>query len=95
MEFNNLRRNILAVLGERWRQTGMKGKFSLRNVRSEFSDIPDKDLEGHIGSLARDGYIKLFDNSQQVELTSKGVARLKIIDAEQRDGKMVFVKELE
>ena len=95
MQFNNLRRNILAMLGECYRQKGVKGKFSLHQVRSEFADIPEKDLEGYITSLARNGYIKVSDNAQQAELTQKGVDQLEILDVEQREKGMVFVKELE
>ena len=95
MQFNNLRRNILAMLGECWRQTGAKEKFSLRRVRTEFSDIPAEDLEGYIESLARNGYIKMSEDSQQAELTPKGVDQLKLIDVGQGNKEMVFVKELE
>lgn len=34
MKFNNLRRNILAILGEDWQKSESDGKISLHLVRS-------------------------------------------------------------
>lgn len=89
MDFNNLRRNILALIGEKWHQSGKKGEFSLGPVRSEFSDIPESDLEEHIESLNRQGYIKLSDSGNRASLTRKGLERLKIIDDDAHNGRMV------
>ena len=95
MHFNNLRRNILAMLGESWRQTGARGAFSLDPIRSEFADIPESDLDGHIRSLAQAGYINLTTGGNWAELTSKGIDRLKIIQGQKKDDEVVVPKELE
>lgn len=95
MQFNNLRRNILAMLGESWRQTGARGAFSLDPIRSEFADIPESDLDGHIQSLAQAGYINLAAGGHWAELTPKGIDRLKVIHGKKTDEEVVFPKELE
>ena len=95
MQFNNLRRNILAMLGEYWRQSGEKGRFSLHPIREEFSDIPGRDLDGHIASLETNGYIELTENGAFARLTRKGLDRLKIIEIEKDDEEIVVPKELD
>jgi hypothetical protein len=72
MQFNNLRPNILAMLGEYWRQSGEKGRFSLDPIREEFSDIPERDINDHIPSLEKNGYIELTENGDFARLTRKG-----------------------
>jgi len=94
MEFNNLRRNILAILGEEWQKSESNGKISLHPVRSEFSDLPESDLENYIESLARDGYIMLSDDRNRAKLTGKGISRLTLSEAEKSDAKMVVVDQL-
>jgi hypothetical protein len=95
MQFNNLRRNILAILGEYWRQSGEKGRFSLDPIRQEFSDIPGRDMDDHIASLETNGYIELTENGDFARLTRKGIDRLKIIAVEKNDEKIVVPKQLD
>ena len=95
MQFNNLRRNILAMLGECWRQSGEKGRFSLDPIRQEFSDIPGRDMDDHIASLETNGYIELTENGDFARLTRKGLDRLKIIAVEKNDEEIVVPKELD
>jgi hypothetical protein len=95
MQFNNLRRNILAMLGEYWHQTGERGGFSLAPIRKEFSDIPQGDMEDHIASLAGNGYIELSENDDFARLTQKGIERLKIIKVKKNEEKIVVPKELD
>jgi hypothetical protein len=95
MQFNNLRRNILAMLGEYWRQSGEKGQFPLGPIREEFSDIPARDMDVHIASLEGNGYIELTENGDFARLTPRGLDRLKIITVEKKDDEIVVPKELD
>jgi hypothetical protein len=94
MQFNNLRRNILAMLGEYWRQSGEKGRFSLDPIRQEFSDIPGRDMDDHIASLETNGYIELTESGDFARLTRKGLDRLKIIAVEKTTRKSLSQKNL-
>lgn len=95
MQFNNLRRNILAMLGEYWRQSGEKGRFSLGPIREEFSDIPGRDMDDHLASLERNGYIELTENGDSARLTRKGLDHLAIVAVEKNDEEIVVPKELD
>lgn len=95
MKFINLRRNILAILGNNWRKTGSTGPFAIHPIREEFSDIPDENFEVQIKSLAHNDYINLSDDSCWANLTEKGLAQLRIIHAEKNDENIVMVKKLE
>lgn len=94
MHFNNLRRNILAMLGESWSKTGERGNFSLEPIRTEFADIPESDFEDHLDSLVREGYIKLSADGDFAELTPEGVNRLKIVSSQKGEDDVVVPKKL-
>ena len=95
MEFNNLRRNILARLGKSWRQSNGKNSFLLDRVRSDYSDIPPKEVEGAIRSLHDEGLILLSGNNKTVRLTRDGLNRLRVIKDLKHDNEIVTVKAID
>jgi len=95
MEFNNLRRNILARLGKKMRQSNGKKSFVLDGIRSEYSDIPEKDVNGAIHSLNDKGIILLSNDNQSIQLTKKGLSRLQIIKDRKNNDEVVLAKEID
>ena len=95
MEFNNLRRNILARLGKKMRQSNGKKSFVLDGIRSDYSDIPKNDVEGAIHSLKDKGFILLYNDNQSIQLTQKGLSRLHIIKDRKNNDEVVLAKEID
>ena len=95
MEFNNLRRNILAGLGKKWRQSNGKSSIFLDRVRSDYGDIPPKDVEGAIRSLQDEGLIVMSGKKEMVRLTRDGLNRLRVIRNRKSDNEIVMAKEID
>ena len=51
MKFNNIERNILYLLGDRWLDPGTLGPFDARWIFDKFSNIPDKNIETAMQSI--------------------------------------------
>jgi hypothetical protein len=45
IKFNNIERNILHLLGDRWLDSGTPGPFDTRWIFDKFSDIRDKNMK--------------------------------------------------
>lgn len=95
MEFNNLRRNILSKLGKKYLQTNSKKSFLLDGIRSEYSDIPKKDVESAIHSLKDNGFVLFSKNKQSIQLTPKGLDRLQVIKDRKHKEEVVIAKEID
>ena len=95
MEFNNLRRNILARLGKQWRQSNGNNCIFLDRVRSDYGDIPPKDVEGAIRSLKDEGLILLSGKKEMVRLTRDGLNRLRVIKDRKSDNEIIVAKEID
>ena len=54
MKLNNIERNILYFLGNRWLDSGIPGLFDARWIFDKFSDIPDKDMKTAMQSIKED-----------------------------------------
>lgn len=77
MEFKNLNCNILDILGELQCRPDDTGPFHTSRIYSEFSDIPDDELELAIRSLESDGLLNVNEDKQKFNLTPKGIAEVK------------------
>jgi hypothetical protein len=95
MEFNNLRRNILARLGKKMRQSNGKKSFVLDGIQSDYSDIPKNEVEGAIHSLKEKGFILLSNENRSIQLTQKGLNQLQIIKDPKRNNEVVIAKEID
>ena len=51
MTFNNIERNILYLLGDRWLDSGAPGPFDTKWIFDKFSDIPDKNMKTAMQSI--------------------------------------------
>jgi hypothetical protein len=76
MDFRNLSRNILFILGEDWHQSGVMGPFTMRRIYEEFSDIPGEHVTSAIMSLQAEGSLKVHDGAQRISLTPKGIFKV-------------------
>jgi hypothetical protein len=94
LEFNNLRRQILANLGHKWRETNKIRTFDLETIQSEFADIPGKNLKASIRSLADEGHIQLSHGNHRISLTHKGLDHLRIIYTEKKDEEIIVAEKL-
>jgi len=94
MEFNNLRRNILARLGKKLRQPNGKKSFALDGIKSDYSDIPKKDMDGAIHSLKDSGLVLFSKDKQSIQLTPKGLDRLQVIKDRKGKNEVVIAKEI-
>lgn len=79
MEFNNIERNILYLLGNEWLKSRTLGPFETRWIFDKFSDIPDKSIKTALRSINESGFVKLTSNYDQISLTQKGLSKIKII----------------
>lgn len=77
MEFNNLNCNILDILGEMQCRSDDTGPFRVSRIFIEFCDIPDDELEAAIMSLDSDGLLKVHKDKHELDLTPKGIAKVK------------------
>lgn len=95
MEFDNLRRNILAGLGKQWRQSKGKRNYYLDGIRSEYSDIPVRDVDGAVQSLIAKGFILLSREKQSIQITPKGLNRLQVIKDRNNNDDVIMAKEID
>jgi hypothetical protein len=79
MKINNIDRNILYLLGEKWLKTGTLGPFETGWIFDEFSDIPEKNMKDALMAIKASGYVKLTSNLRGISLTKKGVSHIKFL----------------
>jgi hypothetical protein len=92
MKFNNLRRQILANLGQKWRETNTIQTFDFKTIQSEFADIPETDFETSIRSLEDGGHIQRSHDGRTISLTHKGLDHLRIIIRKKRMRRLSWPK---
>lgn len=95
MEFNNLRRNILARLGKKQCQSNGNKSFVLDGIRSEYRDIPEKDVDGAIHSLKDNGLVLFSKDRQSIQLTPKGLKRLQVLRDRKSNNEFVIAKDID
>lgn len=94
MEVNNLERNVMYLLGRQWLKTGTSGPFDTAWIFDTFSDIPDENMKDALNSLQESGYAELTSNFQRINLTRKGLSKIKVIDLPQ-NGKLPFPRDID
>jgi hypothetical protein len=94
MKFNNLRRQILANLGHRWRKINNIRSFDLETIRSDFADIPEHDFLASIESLEEEGLIQLSHDCRTISLAHKGLDHLHIIHTDKKDEEIIIAEKL-
>jgi len=94
MEFNNLRRQILANLGQKWRESNTIQSFDKETIQSKFADIPEGNFDASIQSLEDDGHIQCANNCRTISLTHKGINHLRIIDTDKKDEEIIVAEKL-
>jgi len=94
MEFKNLRRQILANLGHKWRENNIIQSVDLETIQSEFADIPEDDFGASIQSLEDDGYIRIPSDWQTIRLTHKGLDHLRIMYTDRKDEEIIVAEKL-
>jgi predicted transcriptional regulator len=76
MEFKNLGRNVLDMLGDDWCRSESLGPFQIDNVYMVFSDIPEENVTAELMEMDKNGLIHLHGDGKNLSLTSKGVATI-------------------
>ena len=78
MEFKNLRRNILDILGERFVQQGDTGPYSEDIVYDHFADFPRDSVKDALEDLRRAGYLSAGDVRSLIRLTERGLNQITV-----------------
>jgi predicted transcriptional regulator len=78
MEFSNLRRNILDLLGDQWIQSKKIKAFKKKLIFEAFADIPAKNLEDAIEALKDDEFLEMTPDNDRMILTQKGLAQIEV-----------------
>jgi len=94
MEFKNIRRNILYLLGDEWLKSGTLGPFATDRIFDNFSDIPNENMKDALISIKEEGFVHLTSNYRNISLTQKGLSKIKVIHLPE-DGKLPFPKQLD
>lgn len=95
MNFNNIERNILYLLGKEKLKSGSLEPFDTQRIFDEFSDIPDKNLKAALKSMKEEGLAKFTPNYRSISLTRKGLSKIKVIDLPHNGGKLPFPHSLD
>jgi hypothetical protein len=94
MEFKNIRRNILYILGDEWLKSGTLGPFATERIIDKFSDIPNENMKDALISIKEEGFVYLTSNYRSISLTQKGLSKIKVINLPD-NGKLPFPKQLD
>jgi hypothetical protein len=94
MEFKNLERNILYLVGKEWLKSGTLGSFDTKWIFDKFSDIPDKNMYAALSTIKERGLVELTSNYCNISLTQKGLSKIKVIKLPD-NGKFPFPGQLE
>lgn len=94
MKFNNIDRNILYLLGNKWLKSKSLGPHSTLGLFNSFSEIPDKSLKDALDSLKAKGLVKFPSNRRYLSLTQKGLSKIKVLKMP-GNGKFPIPKKLD
>ena len=94
MKFNNIDRNILHLLGNKWIKSESLGPHSTLGLFNRFSEIPDKNLKAALDSLKAKGLVKFPPDYRYLSLTQKGLSKIKVIKLPE-NGKFPIPKKLD
>lgn len=78
MEFKNLQRNILDVLGEQYVQKGNTGPYPEDYILGRFSDLPRESVKAALEDLRRAGLLSAGDVRKQLTLTERALGRIAV-----------------
>ena len=76
MEFKNLERNILHVLGEQYARKGASLPYSEDDIFDRFSDLPRESVKTALEDLRRAGLLSAGDVRRHLVITERGWNRL-------------------
>ena len=79
MKFNNVERNLLYLLGDKWLNSGTLGPFETKWIFDKFSDIPDENIKIALKSIKDKGLVEFPINNHHIFLTLKGLSKIKVI----------------
>ncbi|MGD2099394.1 MAG: hypothetical protein PVG35_17595 [Desulfobacterales bacterium] len=94
MKFNNIERNILYLLGDKWLNSGTLGPFDTEWIFDNFSDIPHKNMKNALWSIKNRGLVDFPSNYRKISLTQKGLSKIKVIQLPENQ-KLPVPKKLE
>ena len=94
MKFNNIERNILYLLGDKWLNSGDLGPFETKWIFDKFSDIPDKNVKNALRSIKDKGLVDFPSNYRKISLTQNGLSKIKVIQLPE-NGKFPVPKKLD
>jgi predicted transcriptional regulator len=94
MKFNNIDRNILHLLGNKWLKSKSLGPHRSMGLFDRFSEIPDKNLKDALDSLKAKGLVEFSSNYRDLSLTQKGLSKIKVIKLPE-NGKFPIPKKLD
>ena len=94
MKFNNIERNILYLLGDKWLKSGSRGPFDTGWIFNRFSDIPDKNLKDAMNSIKDRGFVEFPLDYGHISLTQKGLSKIKVTQVSENN-KIPVPKKLE
>ena len=78
LEFRNLDRAIVDMLGDVWNQKGPPGYTDLKRIFENFADIPTQEVKATLRDLHHRQMIRYTPDSKTVFLTVKGLNRLQV-----------------
>ena len=79
MKFNNIERNILYLLGDKWLSSGVLGPFDTDWIFEKFSDIPHKNVKNALRMIKNKGFVDFPSNYRKISLTQNGLSKIKVI----------------
>ena len=94
MKFNNIERNILYLLSDKWLNSKSLGPFDTQWIFDKFSDIPDKNMTIALQSIKERGLVDFSPNHRKISLTPKGLSKIKVIKLP-KNGQIPIPKKLE
>lgn len=94
MKFNNIDRNILHILGNKYLNSESLGPHSTTGLFDRFSEIPDKNMKDALDSMKAKGLINFPPDYRYLSLTQKGLSKIKVIKLPE-EGKFPIPKNLD
>ena len=93
MEFKNIERNILYLLGKEWLNSGTLDSFDTSWIFERFSDIPDENMYAALRTIKELGLVELTSDYGNISLTPRGLSKIEFIQLP-ANGKLPFPKQL-
>lgn len=94
MKFNNIERNILYLLSDKWLDSGALGPFETKWIFDKYSDIPDENIKIALKSLKDKGLVEFPSNNHHIYLALKGLSQIKVLKLPE-NGEFPIPKKLE